>query len=236
MLRFLLAACAAVLLLLPVSAEGSSATRLRGVVSAKDVARSVVTVSSVRRDAILRVPSSALDRIRVGLRVELRGSLLRTRGRGPTRILARDVVLVRSEPRVQAGQDLDDDEIELKGTLTSLSPLTVSDGVRSATCSVPPGFSLAGFAVGDFVEITCDLRAGTWVLRELELEDDADAVRGDDDRSGPGRGDDDDDDDRSGPGRGDDDDDDRSGPGSGDDDDDDRSGPGRGDDREGAEG
>jgi hypothetical protein len=226
MLRLLLAACTAVLLLLPVSAEGSSATRLRGVVSAKDVARSAITVSSVRREAILRVPSSALDRIRLGLRVELRGSLLRTRGRGPTRVLARDVVLVRSEPRAQAArEDLDDDEIELKGTLTSLTPPTVSDGVRSASCSVPAGFSLAGFAVGDLVEITCDLRAGAWVLRKLELEDDAGAVRGDDDRSGPGgKIDDDGDDDRSGPGRGDDDGDD------------DRSGPGRGDDGEGDDG
>lgn len=59
-----------------------------------------------------------------------------------------------------------DDEVEVKGPIVSLSPLTV----RTTTCVVPAGFSLVGFAVGDVVEMTCDLVAGQWVLRKLERE------------------------------------------------------------------
>jgi hypothetical protein len=60
-----------------------------------------------------------------------------------------------------------DDEVEVKGPIVSLSPLTVG----TTTCVVPAGFSLVGFAVGDVVEMTCDLVGGQWVLRKLELED-----------------------------------------------------------------
>jgi hypothetical protein len=88
-----------------------------------------------------------------------------------------------------------------------------------AVCAVPAGHSLAGFSVGDFVEITCDRIGGTWVLRELEHEDDDELGRDDDDDNrGPGNVDDDDDDD-SGRGNGDDDDGGNSVPGGGDDDD-----------------
>ena len=59
------------------------------------------------------------------------------------------------------------DEVEVKGPIASLSPLTVG----TTSCVVPAGFSLAGFAVGDVVEMTCDLVGGQWVLRKLELED-----------------------------------------------------------------
>lgn len=59
-------------------------------------------------------------------------------------------------------------ELELKGTLTSLSPPTVG----GLACAVPAGVTLAGFAVGDVVELECKLVAGTWTLHELELEDD----------------------------------------------------------------
>jgi len=82
---------------------------------------------------------------------------------------------------------------------------------RSATCAVPAGMSLAGFAVGDFVEITCDRIGDSWVLRKLKHEDLADVDDDDDDE-------DEDEDDHSGSGGGDDDD--SSGHGSGDDDDD----------------
>ena len=115
-----------------------------------------------------------------------------------------------------------DDERELKGRIVSLAPLTVG----SLTCVVPTGVSLASFKVGDFVEITCDLVRGQWVLRKLEHED-----RDDDVNAG------DDDNDHSGPGRGGDDHHDNSGPGSGgDDDDDDNSGHGGGDDSSGSGG
>jgi hypothetical protein len=172
--RLLLALLASALLLVPTAADGatSSGARVRGVVTAKDAVRSFVTVSSPRLAHVLRVPPGSFERIRLGRRVELRGSTLRSRGRGPTRVLARDVILVRSEPRAHApAPEPDDDEVELRGRITSLSPLTVSNGTRSVTCAVPAGMSLAGFAVGDVVEITCDLVGGVWTLRRLKLED-----------------------------------------------------------------
>ncbi len=68
-----------------------------------------------------------------------------------------------------------DDEVEVKGRIVSLSPLTVG----ATTCVVPTGFSLAGFAVGDRVEMTCDLIGGQWVLRKIHREDAVrDAARG----------------------------------------------------------
>lgn len=207
--RIILVALAAVLLILPASADGHSGLRLRGIVTAEDATRSFVTVSSARRDHVLRVAPTSLDRIRLGMRVELRGTTLH-RHRNGSRVLSRGVILVRSEPHAAGQPQIDDDEIEVKGTLTSKSPLTVVAQGRPFICSVPAGVSLVAFAIGDFVEMTCDLVGGTFVLRELELEEDDDEDERDDDDV-----DDDDDDDRSGPGGGDDDD--RSGPGNGDD-------------------
>ena len=238
--RIVLAALAALILVLPATAEGQSGLRLRGTVALKVPAQGLVTVRAQRRAVVLRVPGS-LAHIRVGQRVELRGSTLRAHGNG-SRVLARNVSVVRSQalphnaspapaPRGDDEIEVDDDELEVKGTLTSLSPLTVTAAGHAFRCAVPIGHSLTGFAVGDFVEMTCDLVGGSWILRELEHEDDED----EDDNCGPGNVDDDDDnDDSSGPGNGDDDDneDENCGPGNGDDDDDDddSSGPGGGDD------
>jgi hypothetical protein len=226
--RFLLAVLAAVLLVLPATAEGQSTTRLRGTVALKSQATDLVTVRTKRQAVALRVPGS-MSLIRIGQRIELRGSTLRAHGHG-SRVLAHNVSIVSSQPlstssSPQAEDEEDeDDEVEIKGKLTSLAPLTVTSATRSVTCSVPSAGLLAGFVVGDFVEITCDLVGGSWVLRELEHEDMAD----DDDDSSSGNASRDDDDgedaDRSGPGGGDDDDDDdddSSGPGPGGDDDDD---------------
>ena len=244
--RILLAALAALILVLPASAEGKSGLRLRGTVTAVHPANNLLNVRSGRLAHVLRAPGS-LARIRVGTRVELRGTTLRRHGNG-SRLLARNVSVVRSQPLAQAGSpasapraddeiEVDDDELEVKGTLTSLSPLAVTAAGFTFTCTVPAGVSLHGFAVGDFVEMTCDRVHGTWILRELEHEDDED----DDENCGPGNvdDDDDDDDDSSGPGNvvADDDDDDNCGPGNDDDDDDDEdnednSGPGGGDDDE----
>lgn len=80
-------------------------------------------------------------------------------------------------------EDDEDDEREVKGRIASLAPLTVG----TLTCRVPTGVSLAGFAVGDLVEMKCDRVAAEWVLRKLQHEDD-------DDRAGSGDADDDDDD------------------------------------------
>jgi hypothetical protein len=67
---------------------------------------------------------------------------------------------------------------ELEGTVTSLSPLTVTSakqGVAPLTCDVPAGVSLAGLQLGDRVEVTCDLVGDRWALRKLEQKDHASA-------------------------------------------------------------
>jgi len=221
--RFLLAALAATLLILPATAEGQSSLRLRGTVALKSQANDLVTVRTQRHAVALRV-SGSMSLIRVGQRVELRGSTLRARGNG-ARVLARNVSIVSSQTlSTSSSPRADDDEVEIKGRLTSLFPLTVESAARSVTCTVSTSGALAGFAVGDFVEITCDRVGGSWMLRTLEHEDRADADADDDSSRGHGSGDDDDDDDHSGPGGDDDDkdgDDDSSGRGPGDDDDDD---------------
>jgi hypothetical protein len=214
---------AALLLLLPATAQGDSSARIRGAISSKNAAAHVVGLRSSRQAVALRVPGS-LAAIRVGQRVELRGSTLRSRTRG-ARVLARNVTILSSHATTTTTSASDDDEVEITGTLTSLSPLTVTSSTRTVSCTAPAGMSLSGFAVGEVVEMTCDLAGGTWVLRKIEHEDDDEQADADDHggNSGPGADDDgDDDDDHSGPGGGDDDGDDdhggHSGPGGGDDD------------------
>ena len=199
MTRIVLGGLAAtILLLLPATAQGHSGARLRGTVMLTDTANHVVTVRSSPLAVALRVPGS-LALIRVGQRVELRGTTLRRHGNG-SRVLARGVTIASSQPLASPASARDeaeeDDEVEVKGTLTSLSPLIVVSGTRTVMCTVPPGMSLAGFTTGDFVEITCDLTATGFVLRELEHEDQEgeDQADRDDDggHSGPGGGGDDD--------------------------------------------
>ena len=208
--RFLIAALAAAVLLLPATAEGHSNPRVRGTVALKVAASHLVTVSATRQAFALRVPGS-LSRIRVGQHVELRGSTLRARGHGSP-VLARGVMIASSEPlstssapRKGDGED-EDDEVEIRGKLTSLSPATVVSSTRVVSCLVPAGKVLTGFVVNDRVEMTCDLVGTAWTLRTLEHEDDAAVQPGqrhDDDEdeddgghhSGPGGGGHDEDDD-----------------------------------------
>lgn len=209
--RLLIAVLALALLLVPATAEGHSGLRLRGTVVAKHEANDLVSVRTRTLAVALRVPGS-MARIRVGQRVELRGTTLRAHGNG-SRVLARNVTIASTvalsapatAPRDDDDDEPDDDEVEIKGTITSLSPLTVVSPTRSVTCAVPAGKSVAGFAVGDFVEITCDLIGGTWTLRVLEHED----RLGDDDDDDRDHGD------NSGQGGGGDGGDDSSGPGGG---------------------
>ena len=214
MTRIVLGGIAAtMLLLLPATAEAHSGVRMRGTVMLTDSTNHVVTVRSSPLAVALRVPGS-LALIRVGQRVELRGTTLRRHGNG-SRVLARGVMIAFSQPLAAPAsptriddEDDEDDEVELKGTLTSLSPLIVVSGTRTVMCAVPSGVSLAGFAIGDFVEITCDLKVGGFVLRELEHEDqDEDRANheNDGDHSGPGGGDDESDHGHGGPGDGGDD-------------------------------
>jgi hypothetical protein len=242
-----LAVSAALLLVVPATGASSSRAKISGKVAAFSATTGLMKVDSRRFAHILRLPATHA-RIRVGQRVDLRGTTLRQHGRGSS-VIARNVQVVRSislgaSSSVTGGPlaPANDDELEVKGTLAALSPVTVTTSAGSAVCVAPSGMSLSGFAVGDFVEMTCDLRAGVWTVRKLQHEDD-DAARGDDDdddrnsgtancdRSGseghigPGSCDDaDEDHDNSGHGnRGDDDDhhDDHSGSGHGHDGDDD---------------
>ena len=92
--RIVLAALAALLMLLPATADGHSGLRLRGTVTAVHPANNLLNVRSGRLAHVLRAPGS-LARIRVGMRVELRGTTLRRHGNG-SRVLARGVVIVSS--------------------------------------------------------------------------------------------------------------------------------------------
>ena len=87
-------------------------------------------------------------------------------------------------------------EVEVKGAIVSLNPLQVG----STVCAVPDGMSLAGFDVGQTVEVACSLVGGILTVRKLK-HDDGDDENGDDNASsantgsstaGPGGGGDDD--------------------------------------------
>jgi hypothetical protein len=227
MSRFLLAAFAAALLMVstavgatngPGAATGK--TRVQGTVAAKFPQSKLIRVDSRSLAHIMRVPSSQA-RIRVGERVELRGSMLRQSGHG-SRVLARGVVLTSSVPKssVSSTSGKGEGRLEVRGTLSSLSPLTVtSSGGAGTTCSVPTGTTLTGFAVGDLVRMRCELNAGIWVLRALKQEDEDTVAQpdDDDDDTTDDATDDSDDDDSQDDDSDDDDsdDDDSSGPGGG---------------------
>jgi hypothetical protein len=170
MRRFSIAVLAAALVVLLPAAAGARGDRVRGTVSAKSVSAHTVGINARSRvQHLLGVPGSQA-RIRVGQSVELRGRTLREQRHG-SQVLARGVTVLRTERAVGRTEEEDDDELEVKGVLTSLAPLTVA----GKTCAVPAGFSLSGFAVGDEVELTCDKIAGVFTVRRLEAEDDDDA-------------------------------------------------------------
>ena len=219
--RIVLAALAALLLVASAGATGAAAdssarAKLRGTVAQTLPANELVRVDTRRMAHILRV-SGSQARIHVGQRVELRGTTLREHGNG-SRVLARGVVIAGSAQKSSSsvrsgGSSSDAGRVELSGTLSSLSPPTVTSGSVSVSCAVPAGRTLAGFAVGDFVEIRCVLRLGVWMLRDLRHEDDDLANPPDDDDTTDDTTDDDttdddtndddtDDDDNSGPGGG----------------------------------
>jgi hypothetical protein len=187
MRRLLTAAVAATMLLLPAAAQGGSGLKLRGTVIDENGTSGLVTVASKRLQHVLDVPGS-LSAIRVGQRVELRNTTLRMRGEG-ARVLARGVAIVSAHVASHADRnqdERDDDERELRGRITALSPLTVAGLI----CVVPNGVALTGFRVGDVVEVTCDLIRGTWTLRKIHLEDDHEVRGDDDDEDRSDRGDD----------------------------------------------
>jgi hypothetical protein len=166
MRRFTTVVLAAALLVSLPAAAGARGDRLRGTVSAKSRAAHTVTVESRHRFRHLLVVPGSLSRIQPGQSVELEGHTLRQHRHG-SGVLARGVTVLHAERLIGRAEREDDDELEVRGVLTSLSPLTVA----GRTCAVPAGFSLSGFAIGDVVELTCDRIAGAFTVRRLELED-----------------------------------------------------------------
>ncbi len=183
MRRILLAALAAALLIIAPatatsadSSAGKSKLKLRGTVAQTLPANHLVRVDTRRMAHILRVPGSQA-RIRVGQRVELRGTTLRQRGNSSSMLASNVVVAATAQKRSSSvpgsgTSSNDSGKLEIKGTLSSLSPPTVTSGSVSASCALPAGQTLAGFAVGEFVEMKCVLRLGVWMLRDLRHEDD----------------------------------------------------------------
>jgi hypothetical protein len=86
------------LVLIPATSAGASPSRahVRGTVGSKSQSAHLVSVRASHRLFALRVPGS-LSRIRVGARVELRGTTLRVAGRGSS-LLASGVSVVSSAP------------------------------------------------------------------------------------------------------------------------------------------
>lgn len=98
---------AAATLLVFATAATSASTRIEGTVAATFPANQLIRVDARRTAFILRVPGSQ-SRIRVGQRVELRGTTLRRRGNG-SGVLARGVTIASSVPKGSSLSPGDDD-------------------------------------------------------------------------------------------------------------------------------
>lgn len=77
------------------------------------------------------------------------------------------------------GQGIGDDHgrIEVKGAITGIGDGSITvqpHGASAVTCLVPDGFGIAGFGVGDNVEMKCALVNDQLTLTELEHEDSGD--------------------------------------------------------------
>jgi len=73
-----------------------------------------------------------------------------------------------------SAQSASEGELEVRGTVTAFSPAVVvktGTGVV-VTCVIPAGTVPTGIAVGDLVELKCDLIGGQWTLRKAHGEDD----------------------------------------------------------------
>lgn len=119
------------------------------------------------------------------------GSALESRGGASGKQAKRRSHLQRTGLVTVASRVRGDDEVEVTGRVTALVPLTVG----GVACVVPAGVSLGAIAVGDRVEMTCDLVRGVWLVRKAHLEDECDDDHGDRAGHRHGGGHDDDDDD-----------------------------------------
>lgn len=80
-------------------------------------------------------------------------------------------------------------ELEVRGTVTALNPLTVKTGTGVVvSCLVPADTTITGVAVGDSIELNCDLVGGQWTVRKAHSEDDGnDDAEHRDDHAGSGQ-------------------------------------------------
>ena len=121
-------------------------------------------------------------------------------------LLAVVAALGLSLPGAAGAMRLDDDvsavEIEVKGTVVSVSPAEIvvqpDGGSAPVSLDVPAGFDISGIEPGDHVEVEGE----DGVLAELEVEDEDEAAEEENgvDNSGPGNAEQDDQCDSSGPG------------------------------------
>jgi hypothetical protein len=167
------------LLALAVAASASAAD-FRGVVVAKDVKRgTIVTVSKSGKVREVRAPKKA-KKLKVGQHVRVKAKRLR------------DGTLALRSLRTFKSEDAEGDEVEIEGTLVSAEggEVVVNGGGSLVTCA---GVVPDGIQPGAFVEITCDLVNGQWLVRKVELEDDE--GDGEDDNDDEGDDEDEDEDD-----------------------------------------
>jgi hypothetical protein len=188
--------CVVAAAVLAASAAGAD---FHGIVVGKDVKRGMVTtVSKHGKIRTVHAGASKARHLKVGQKLHVRGHKLKN-GTFAARQLA-------VEDDQGENEDGAIDEVEFKGTVTAIgASIVVESGPAVVTCGAPTG-GFGTIAVGDVVELKCELVNGTWVATETQVEDSAttgdddQAEQDDDDDSGPGSVDDDQDSDDSGPG------------------------------------
>ncbi len=130
MLRTIVTAAVAAAVLVFATAATGASVRLEGAVVAKLPANQLIRVDNRRAHFVLRVPGSQ-SAIRVGQRVQLRGTTLRRRGSG-SRVLARNVTIAGSvarDPSLPSGGDpgRDDDTDDTSDDSTDDTDDTTDD-------------------------------------------------------------------------------------------------------------
>jgi hypothetical protein len=145
------------------------------------------TLIRVRRGhAVVSAGGSALT---VSLRTSARQRALSSSGTGPkagddvqvgVKILADGSLGATSVTVVSAAAQgapvASEGELVVRGTVTAVSPaLVVKTGTGVVVaCSIPAGAPPTGVAVGDRVELSCDLIGGQWTLRQAGGEHESD--------------------------------------------------------------
>ncbi|MGZ8688439.1 MAG: hypothetical protein ACXWZP_08420, partial [Gaiellaceae bacterium] len=123
-----------------------------------------VSLATAKRQRVLSSSGSGPelgDKVKVEVEIDDDGSLEAT---GVT-------VTSTGAPSTQSASE---GELEVRGTVTAVTPAVIVKTGTSVvvTCIVPAGATPTGIAVGDLVEVKCDLIGGQWTLRKAHGEDD----------------------------------------------------------------